>query len=157
MNILQLLGALAIGGCIALQAPVNNQLALAFGSSVVLAALSSFLVGLVILLVAAIASGGIPAALAAIPGQPLWKFSGGLLGVAYMFGAVYLVPRIGLASLLALVIAGQLATSLTIDHFGLVGLMERKITLLKLIGAAITLGGVMVMLFGDRWLAALRD
>ncbi|MGU3492671.1 DMT family transporter [Xanthobacteraceae bacterium A53D] len=156
MSLIQYLAALVIGGCIALQAPVNNQLAVAFSDSVVIASLTSFFVGMVLLLILAIAGGGLPAAIAAAPSQPLWKFSGGILGVAYMFGAVYLVPRIGLASLLALVIAGQLATSLTLDHFGLVGLVERKITLLKVVGAVVTLGGVALMLFGDRLLAAGR-
>lgn len=156
MNLLQYLGALVIGGCIAFQAPVNNQLAVAFGNDVVLASLTSFFVGMVLLLALALMGGNLPAALATVPSQPLWKFSGGLLGVAYMFGAVYLVPRIGLASLLALVIAGQILTSLTVDHFGLLGLVERRISVLKVAGAVVTLGGVVLMLFGDRLLETWR-
>ncbi|QTL03308.1 DMT family transporter [Aquabacter sp. L1I39] len=148
--------AFAIGACIAIQAPVNNQLALSLGGGPLMAALVSFLVGSAFLLAIALFGGGLPAAVAALPRQPLWKLSGGLLGAAYLLGSVFLVPRIGLAGLLALVIAGQIACSLTIDHFGLLGLLERKITLARAIGAGLVMGGVLVMLYGDRLISTLR-
>lgn len=148
--------AFAIGACIAIQAPVNNQLALSLGGGPLMAALVSFLVGSAFLLIVAVFGGGFSAALSALPRQPLWKLSGGLLGAAYLLGSVFLVPRIGLAGLLALVIAGQIACSLTIDHFGLLGLMERQVTLARGLGAALVMGGVLLMLYGDRLFSALR-
>ncbi len=157
MTTLYLAAAFFIGACISLQAPINNQLAQAFGHNTILAALFSFLVGTAFLTVVAVAQGGIPAALAALPGQPLWKLCGGFLGAAFILGSIYLVPKIGLASLLALVICGQLISSLLLDHYGLVGLIERRLTPVKLIGALIIMAGVIFMLFGDRLLSAVRN
>ncbi|MFG1465096.1 DMT family transporter [Xanthobacter sp. DSM 24535] len=157
MTTLYLVAAFIIGACISLQAPINNQLAQAFGQNTILAALFSFLVGTAFLLVVAVAGGNIPTALAALPSQPLWKLCGGFLGAAFIIGSIYLVPKIGLASLLALVICGQLISSLMLDHFGLVGLVERKLTPVKLVGAIVIMAGVVFMLFGDRLLNALRS
>ncbi|MFG1429268.1 DMT family transporter [Roseixanthobacter glucoisosaccharinicivorans] len=157
MTTLYLAAAFIIGACISLQAPINNQLAQAFGHNTILAALFSFLVGTAFLTVVAVAQGGIPAALAALPSQPLWKLCGGFLGAAFIIGSIYLVPKIGLASLLALVICGQLISSLLLDHYGLVGLIERRLTPVKLVGALIIMAGVIFMLFGDRLLSAIRN
>ena len=156
MNFLYPALAFAIGACIAIQAPVNNQLAVSLGGGPLMAALVSFLVGSLFLLVVALLGGGLPAAVAALPRQPLWKLSGGILGAAYLLGSVFLVPRIGLAGLLALVIAGQIASSLTLDHFGLLGLMERHVTPARGLGAGLVMGGVLLILYGDRLLSALR-
>jgi transporter family-2 protein len=105
--------------------------------------------------VVAFARGGLPDALAALPQQPLWKFSGGFLGAAFIFCTVMLAPRIGLLNLVVLVIAGQLITSMAIDHFGLVNVVMRKVSTMRLLGAAIMIVGVGLALFGDRIAQAL--
>jgi transporter family-2 protein len=69
---------------------------------------------------------------------------------------VFLAPRIGLLSLIVLVIAGQLLTSMAIDHFGLVNMAVRKVSNVRVLGASVVALGVAITLFGDRILAAVR-
>jgi transporter family-2 protein len=98
----------------------------------------------------AVGTGGLGLALSNLGGQPLWRFAGGLLGAGAIFCTVMLTPRLGLATLLALVIAGQLLASITIDNFGLLGVIARSATVARLLGAVVMLLGVLIALFGDR-------
>ncbi|MFP3334554.1 DMT family transporter, partial [Pseudomonas sp. SIMBA_064] len=93
--------------------------------------------------------GGIVASIAAIPAQPLWSLLGGLLGAGALLSYVVLAPKIGLSALLGLAIAGQIISSLVIDHFGLLGAVERPVSGFKLAGVIVMLGGLAIALFGD--------
>ncbi len=156
MNLLLFAIAFCAGIAVSFQAAINSQMAAAVGANSVVAALVSFLCGTVALAVLACARGGLPDALAALPQQPLWKFSGGFLGAAFIFCTVVLVPRIGLLNMVVLVVAGQLLTSMAIDHFGLINVAMRKVSPLRLAGAAVMIAGVALALFGDRIAAALQ-
>jgi len=149
MNLILFFVAFCAGSAISVQAAVNSQLAGGLGSNTVAAALVSFLIGTVALASIALGKGGLTTAIASLPSQPLWRFGGGLLGAAAIFCTVLLAPRIGLANLLALVIAGQLISSLLIDHFGLIGVVMRPVSGIKLAGAAVMLCGVLLTLFGN--------
>jgi bacterial/archaeal transporter family-2 protein len=154
MNLVLLLIAFAAGSAISVQAAINSQLAGGLGGNVVAAALVSFLIGTVILAAIAISKGGLLAAIDSLPSQPVWRFAGGLLGAAAIFCTVLLAPRIGLANMLALVIAGQLLSSLAIDHFGLLGVVTRQVSGIKLVGALVMLTGVSLTLFGNQLVQA---
>ena len=119
------------------------------------AALISFSVGTVVLGIAAFARGGVGESLALLGQQPLWKLTGGMLGAAFVFGTVFLAPRIGLLNLVVLVIAGQLIMSMAIDNFGLVQMAVRKVSNIRMAGALVVVAGVSLTLFGDRIVAAL--
>ena len=56
-----------------------------------------------------------------------------------------------LAALVGLVIAGQLLSSLAIDHFALLGSAHRPVSIIKLAGALVMVTGLAISLFGDRW------
>jgi transporter family-2 protein len=155
MNLILLFIAFAAGSAISLQAAVNSQLAGGFAGNTVAAALVSFVIGTLALAAIALSKGGLSNAVASLPNQPLWRFSGGFLGAAAIFSTVLLAPRIGLANMLALVIAGQLLTSLVIDHFGLVGMVTRHVSSTRMLGAIVLLAGVSITLFGDAMLKAL--
>jgi transporter family-2 protein len=149
--------AFCVGVAISVQAAVNGGLAAALGGNSVFAAFVSFACGTVVLALAALARGGVGEALAALPTQPPWRFAGGLLGAAFVFGTVYLAPRIGLLNMLVLVlvIAGQLLSSMVIDNFGLIHMTVRKVSPVRMVGALVMLAGVGLTLFGDRIVAAL--
>ena len=156
MNVLLFAVAFAAGIAVSFQAAINSQMAAAVGANSVVAALVSFLCGTCALAVIAFVRGGLRKALAALPQQPLWKFSGGFLGAAFIFCTVVLVPRIGILNMVVLVIAGQLLTSMAIDHFGLVNVAMRKVSPIRLAGAAVMIAGVGMALFGDRIAQLLR-
>ncbi len=149
MNLFLFLIAFGAGSAISVQAAVNSQLAGGLGGNTVAAALVSFLIGTAALAAIAISKGGLATAIASLPAQPVWRFGGGLLGATAIFCTVLLAPRIGLANMLALVIAGQLLSSLLIDQFGLIGVVARPVSAIKLAGAAVMLGGVLLTLFGN--------
>lgn len=149
MNLFLFLIAFGAGSAISVQAAVNSQLAGGLGGNTVAAALVSFLIGTAALAAIAISKGGLATAIASLPAQPAWRFGGGLLGATAIFCTVLLAPRVGLANMLALVIAGQLLSSLLIDQFGLIGVVARPVSAIKLAGAAVMLGGVLLTLFGN--------
>jgi len=158
MNLILLAAAFCIGIAMSAQAAVNSQLAHSIGANSVMAALISFSCGTLVLLAMALAKGGVAglgATLAALPSQPAWKFLGGFLGAAFVFGTVFLAPRIGLLTLVVLVIAGQLLSSIAIDHFGLINMATRKVSGVRLSGALIVVLGVTVTVFGDRIVASM--
>jgi transporter family-2 protein len=139
--------ALLAGTVIPLQAAINGKLRLVLGSNATAAALVSFAVGTLVLLLAASLQAGALRSLGDLPQQPLWKLLGGPLGALFMFAVLFLTPRLGLAALLSLVIAGQILTSIAFDHFGLFGLVEQKIVWPKVVGACLIIAGVVVVNF----------
>ena len=114
--LLPILLVLFAGGMIALQAPTNAILARA-GGSPVLAALISFAVGTIALLAAWVASGNRPG-VAAFGNLPAHAWVGGLYGAIYVAVAAYAAPRIGVAALITIGIAGQIAVALLLDRDG---------------------------------------
>jgi Uncharacterized protein conserved in bacteria len=157
MNAAYYLLAVCAGLGITLQTMLNGQLAKGVGGDSVAAALFSFTAGAVCLGVFSLMRGGIVASLAAIPAQPWWSLLGGLLGAGALLSYVVLAPKIGLSALLGLAIAGQIISSLAIDHFGLMGASERPVSLVKLAGSMVMLAGLAIALFGDRWSALFSN
>jgi transporter family-2 protein len=158
MNVILLAMAFCVGMAMSVQAAINSQLAHSIGANSMMAALVSFSCGTALLLAVALAKsgvGGLGATLAALPSQPAWKFLGGFLGAAFVFGTVFLAPRIGLLSLIVLVIAGQLLSSMAIDHFGLINMATRKVSGVRIAGALVVVVGVTITVFGERIVASM--
>ena len=141
--LLPMLMVLFAGGMIALQAPTNAMLAKA-GGSPVLAALISFAVGTITLLVVWIASGNRPRG-SAFAGLPAYAWFGGAYGALYVGVAAYAAPRLGLAALITIGIAGQIAVALLLDHFGALGLPREPINIGRIAGALLVIAGVVLV------------
>lgn len=136
MMLLAVLGGMAIGT----QAGVNGVLGKKVGS--LEGALISFAIGTIALLTATIFFG--KGDLLSATTVPKWQLTGGLLGAAYIFIMVLIVPQIGAASAIMAIIIGQLLITSIIDHFGLIGgkqipLDWQKIAALALMVVAIIL------------------
>jgi transporter family-2 protein len=140
---LPMLLVLFAGGMIALQAPTNAMLARA-GGSPVLAALISFAVGTATLLVVWLLSGNRPAT-APFAGLRWYAWIGGVYGAIYVAVAAFAAPRIGLASLITIGIAGQIAMAMWLDHVGALGLPRDPISLGRVAGAALVVAGVVLV------------
>ena len=131
------------GAMIAIQAPTNSMLAKA-GGSPILAALISFGVGTVALLVTWLASGNRPGT-APFAALPWYAWLGGLYGAFFVAIAAYAAPRIGLASLITIGISGQIAAALWLDHVGALGLPREPINLGRIAGALLVIAGVVLV------------
>ncbi|MGE7957447.1 DMT family transporter [Pseudomonas sp. NPDC089530] len=131
------------GAFLPLQAGINGQLAKQV-SSVLAAALISFFVGTVALLILALAQREVPS-LNVLKGLTWWHWSGGLLGAFFIATAAFAGPRIGAMLFMALVLAGQLGMAMTLDHFGWAGFRESPISLGKVAGLLLILVGVLLI------------
>jgi transporter family-2 protein len=142
--IVYLLLALLAGAMLPVQTGVNVQLRGLIGHPIT-AALVSFLVGSVGLAVAAVAARA-PLTLSGVWARSeWWHWSGGLLGAVYIVSTIVLAPRLGAATLIAALVAGQMIMSLVIDQYGWVGFAEHPISPLRLLGAALVVGGVVLV------------
>lgn len=137
-----ILAALLAGIGVAVQTPTNAALARTTGS-IVLAALISFSVGTAVLFVAWLLADRTP--LSSIRGAKIWMFMGGAYGAYFVAAAAFAAPRLGLASLLTIMIASQLIAALVIDHFGLIGLPRTPVTGFRVAGVLLVLIGVVLV------------
>lgn len=154
MVLVFILMALVIGLVIPLQSAINSSLRDTLRSGSMLAALVSFATGTLWLLVVSALAGQPFAALGGLPRVAWWEWLGGALGAFFVFGSTLLAPRIGMAAMISLIVAGQVCSSLVFDHYGLLGLHTRGITWVRIAGAVLILGGAVLVNFGDRWLKA---
>ena len=137
--------ALLAGGFIALQAPINAEAAVRLGHPLT-AATMSFCVGTVALIVLTALFARNDTHLEAFKSLPLYMLlGGGLLGAVYVTVNLMLAPRIGVAAVMALGIAGQLFTALLVDRLGLFALMERGLTFGRVSGALLVLVGALMV------------
>jgi transporter family-2 protein len=74
---------------------------------------------------------------------PSWL--GGAFGLIYVLASIALFPRVGAATSIALIVAGQMLTSVTFDHFGILGLTKHPIGAIRVVGAVLLLAGVVLI------------
>lgn len=137
------IGAVALGGAgIATQAPINATLARNAGDPVATAAIS-FGVGFVVLSLITLARGTVPSWEALAP-LPWWAWTGGALGAIYVCAAAWSVDLIGVVTLVAALVFGQLITALILDGIGAFGIVARDISLTRILAVAMVAGGLVL-------------
>ena len=139
-----LLLALLAGSVLPVQVGVNLQLRVLLGHPLT-AAFVSFVVGALGLAAAAgVARAPLPLG-GAWARSEWWHWCGGLLGAVYIVATIVLAPRLGAATLVAALVAGQMIMSLVLDQYGWAGFAEHAISPLRLLGAALVVGGVILV------------
>lgn len=142
--VLLVLVAIGVGLLLPLQVGVNAQLRNALGDPIG-AALLSFLVGTAALLLLLLAVRAPLPIVDAWSRTPWTYWSGGILGAAYVAMAIVLAPRLGAGTLTAAVVAGQMLTSVVLDHYGWVGFPQHSISIERVLGAALVIAGVVLI------------
>ena len=137
--------AATVGSGLALQAGVNTQLRAATGSALWTSVISASLT--VMILVAALLVQRDGLVTSGYGRYPWWIWTGGIAGASYVLAAVVFTRSLGVATLFAAVIVGQLAAGLIIDHFGWFNVPVHKASPERLIGAALLVGGMALI----RW------
>lgn len=74
-----------------------------------------------------------------------YSWTGGLFGAIFIGVAILMVPRLGAATVIALIVVGQMLGSLTFDHFGLLGIPQHEASPIRLAGAAFLILGVILI------------
>lgn len=131
---------LLAGVLLPLQAGINSQLARSI-DSVLAAALISFLVGTLGLLALVLLQRELPS-LDNLRQLHAWHWLGGLLGAFFIATAAYASPRTGALVFMLLVLAGQMAMALVLDHFGWAGYREAPVSAGKLAGLVLVIAGI---------------
>jgi transporter family-2 protein len=135
--------AIAAGVSVVVQQALNANLRAALGSAA-WSGFISYFVGLVCMALLAIALRD-PLPAAVVARIPWWAWSGGVFGAIFIALAILLVPKLGAATFIALLVAGQMLASVTLDHFGWLGLDQRPIDVPRVIGVLLLVGGVILI------------
>lgn len=136
--------AILAGMSVALQQVLNANLRAHLGSPWWAGAVS-YLVGLVAMLSVAWLAPGPRFSESFAGGAPWISWIGGLFGAIFIAIAILMVPRLGAATTLALIVVGQMIGSLVFDHFGLFGIQQQPANMVRLAGAAFLILGVVLV------------
>ena len=75
---------------------------------------------------------------------PWYALGAGAMGLIVVGGVSFMIPRIGVAASITLIIAGQILLSAILDHFGLLGVHIRHMDVQRAFG--------LLMVFVGAWL-----
>lgn len=142
-----LVAAIAVGAAVPMQSAINAQMAAGLGHPLYGAITNTGVATLCFVVLIALLRIA-PPNLRAAAGAPWWLWSGGFIGAAFVFGALYVAPRIGAASFAAATIFGTAVASLLIDHYGLFGFQVRPLSALRLAGIGCLLLGIALLQAG---------
>ena len=144
MNALLYILFLIAGLGLAVQVGLNSTMRQSVGSAA-FAALVSFCVGLIALVLFVVATRApIPTRLA-LAAAPAWAWLGGVFGAFYVAMATVAGPRLGATTLLALTLLGQVTASLVLDHFGWLGFAQHSLSATRILGATLLVAGVLLI------------
>jgi len=138
--------ALLGGAVLPLQALINARLGTIVGGPVWAATISFFVGSCGLFLFQLFRGAPVPSASAL--SSPWWLWVGGLLGAYYVAAATFTVPKLGAATLVTLLIAGQLLVSLWLDHYGVLAETVRPITWQRGLGVALLFVGATLVVRG---------
>ncbi len=135
--------AIAVGGaCISTQAPINARLGSHVGDPVAAAAIS-FIVGAIVLSLIVVLRGTVPGG-PQMAAAPWWAWIGGALGAVYVWAAVWSVGTLGVVTMVAALIFGQLAAALVLDAVGAFGLQIREISWTRVAAVGLVAAGLVL-------------
>ncbi|MCP4616447.1 MAG: DMT family transporter [Bradyrhizobium sp.] len=143
-SILLYLAALGAGIAVAVQQVLNGSLRASLQSPA-WAGCVSYLGGLLTMVAVLVATRERIPSLNLVAATPWWAWSGGVLGGVFILLVILLLPSLGAATLLALVVAGQMSAALAMDHFGAFGLTQHSLSISRLLGVALIIGGVVLI------------
>ncbi|HLO41504.1 MAG TPA: DMT family transporter [Phycisphaerales bacterium] len=141
----QVILALLVGIATACQPAINAKFA-RYTPSSIYGGLLNFAVGLLVMVavlgVYSLAT-RTPAPSVQMVGQaPWWSWIGGVLGAFFVTMSVILLPKMGAAVFVSLVVAGQLVGASIIDHYGLLDVTSRPMSWGRILGVILLIAGV---------------
>jgi bacterial/archaeal transporter family-2 protein len=140
MNAFTPLLVVVAGSCVAFQQLLNANLGKALQSAW-WSALVSYLGGTIALATLLVILREPLFKPASATSAPLIAWAGGIFGAIFIATSVIMIPRLGVATVMTLIVVGQLLSSLVFDHFGLLGTPQHQITFVRFLGAACLIAG----------------
>lgn len=114
-------------------------------SSAAWSGFASYFVGLACMAFLALILRDPPPSVGVMLRVPWWAWSGGVFGAIFIGLAIVLVPQLGAATFIALVVAGQMLASAGFDHFGMLGLERQPLDATRVLGIVVLVGGVVLI------------
>ena len=145
-NVMFCLLVVGAGISVALQQVLNTNLRTELGSPW-WAGFISYLVGTVVMLAIATTSSQPWLSPAMIARTSAISWAGGIFGTIFIGTAILMVPRLGAATVLALIVVGQMIASLAFDRFGVFVIPQHSANPVRLAGAALLVLGVTLVRF----------
>ncbi|MEM6377881.1 MAG: DMT family transporter [Bacteroidota bacterium] len=71
--------------------------------------------------------------------------AGGVLGSIYIFILIYTAPKLGMATVVGLVVLGQIVMAMAVDHFGWLGLAVHKVNWQRIAGGFLMIIGLLII------------
>lgn len=148
MYVLSVAAALAVGGLLAIQASVNQQLNKSVGTPF---GASTVQLSLAVLVLAVLAGAtGTLGRLAVLPEvDPVWLLLGGLASPLYITAGILLFPRVGAVTAVGLFVTGQVMSSLLLDGYGWLGVHREPFSAGPAVGAFAVLAGITVVVWAQ--------
>ena len=136
---------MGIGIAMTFQTAINTQLR-EYLHSPLQASLLSFLVGTLLLAILVIVQAEQRPTLSSLAVIPWYLWLGGCLGVYAISMSIYTAPKLGFLTLSGLIIFGQIAMSMIVDQFGLLGTDKTPVNWQRLLGGVVIFIGVLLTL-----------
>lgn len=138
------LAAVTGGMLIAAQGPLYARMSALLGGNPLVAAFIAFLLATIVLGLLLLARQPQMPGMRHLGALPWWVWFGGMIGVYQVLVSIQAVPRLGVTLFLMLVILGNMAGAVILDHFGGFGLPRRPVSPHVIIGIALVLAGAFV-------------
>ncbi len=143
---------IAVGLVLPAQTAINSYLRQFMGATFK-ASWVSFFVGAVCLAGATWLSGKrLGMSLNFIQTQPAWVWLGGVFGVCYLTGNIFLFAKLGSVQSVILPILGQIIAGLIVDNWGLFMSPFHAVTSVRFTGALLVTAGILVTIIGPEYL-----
>ena len=68
----------------------------------------------------------------------------GAFGATLVFAIAWVIPQVGAGPFTFALLGGQIISAMVLSHFGWLGSPEQPVTLMRLVGAAVMVGGVLL-------------
>ena len=143
-TILLYLAGLGAGISVAVQQVLNGSLRISLNSPA-WAGFASYLGGLLTMIFVLLAMREQIPSWKLVTATPWWAWSGGIFGAIFILLVILLLPSLGATTLLALVVAGQISAAVVMDHFGAFALPTQPVSMSRLLGVALVIGGVVLI------------
>jgi transporter family-2 protein len=142
-KIIWIVVVLLSGAFLPIQGGLNSKLGKVIESPVY-ASLFSFIIGALGLL-AYIVITRQTVSLSGIKDAPNYIWIGGLLGAFYVTAIVLAFPILGPGLTFGLIVAGQMITSVVLEHNNILVAQQNPISYMKIVGIALVIAGVVII------------
>lgn len=112
--------------------------------SPIIAASALFFLGLVITLSVLMLSEQAPS-WSALISVPWYFYGGGIFVVFYILSITWVAPRFGISNAVSFVLLGQLIAMTAIDHFGILGAQQLRISTERIVGLILMAFGILMV------------